>query len=45
MGVAPERDGSVVLLYKSDLIDKTEDKEKSQENRQEYFKEYNYYYS
>ena len=27
MGVAPERDGSIVLLYKSDLIDKTEDKE------------------
>jgi len=27
MGVAPERDGSIVLLYKADLIDKTEDKE------------------
>lgn len=27
MGVAPERDGSIVLLYKPDLIDNTEDKE------------------
>ena len=27
MGVSPERDGSIVLLYKPDLIDQTEDKE------------------
>ena len=27
MGVAPERDGSIVLMYKPDLIDNTEDKE------------------
>jgi len=27
MGVAPERDGAIVLLYRPELIDKTEDKE------------------
>ncbi len=27
MGVAPERDGTIVLLYRPELIDKTEDKE------------------
>ncbi len=27
MGVAPEHDGAIVLLYKPELIDKTEDKE------------------